>query len=59
MITTEGELKNIEIIKNITECPECDTEAIRLIQSMPKWEPATKDKSPIRTHMNLSITFKN
>ncbi len=59
MVTAEGELKNIEIIKNISECPECDTEAIRLIQSMPKWEPATKDKSPIRTHMNLSITFKN
>ena len=59
MVTTEGELKNIEVIKNIPECPECDMEAIRLIQSMPKWEPAIKNNIPTRTHMNLSITFKN
>lgn len=59
MVTTEGELKNIEVIKNVAECPECDLEAIRLIQSMPKWEPAIKNNIPIRTHMNLSITFKN
>ena len=59
MVTTEGELKNIEVIKNVPEFPECDLEAIRLIQSMPKWEPAIKNNIPIRTHMNLSITFKN
>ncbi|MBI1835768.1 MAG: energy transducer TonB [Flavobacteriia bacterium] len=58
MITDKGELKNVEVIQNVPDCPECDAEAIRLIQSMPNWIPATRDGIPIRTHYNIPIVFK-
>jgi protein TonB len=33
-------------------------EAVRIIQSMPKWKPGTLDGAPARVDLNLPLTFK-
>jgi protein TonB len=33
-------------------------EAVRIIQSMPKWKPGTLDNAPARVDLNLPLTFK-
>ena len=58
VVTKEGEIKNIKIIKGIEHCKSCDQEAIRVIKSMPKWEPATTKNKPVDSYFNMTIYFK-
>ncbi len=36
----------------------CDSEALRLIQDMPSWEPATYRGKPVRAIQNVPLIFK-
>ncbi|WP_118975941.1 energy transducer TonB [Taibaiella koreensis] len=42
VITEDGTTDEVEIIKGIA--PDCDKEVIRMIKSMPKWEPGKSTK---------------
>ena len=57
MVTTEGELKNIEVIKNVPECPECDNEAMRVVKSMPRWKPGKINGKAVNSIFNLKVNF--
>ncbi len=35
-----------------------DKESIRLIRSLPKWQPGTKNGKPVNTRMLIPITFR-
>lgn len=39
-VNTDGSIQNIKITRSVANCPECDSEVIRVIQAMPKWNPA-------------------
>ncbi len=51
-----GKIKNIKIQRGIGH--GCDEEAMRIIEIMPNWEPATINGVPSETQMNLPIYFK-
>lgn len=55
IVTKEGEIKRPTIIKSAH--PFLDFEAIRLIKSMPKWTPGTKNGQPVDVRFNMPIKF--
>ncbi len=38
--------------------PYHDKEAIRIVQSMPKWEPATVNRAPVRCYYQIPVTWR-
>ena len=57
-IDTAGNVKDAKIIKGIKECPECDTETMRLLSIMPKWKPAFVNGKYISTKINLPFKYR-
>lgn len=47
IVETDGTISHITIRKSLT--PDCDNEAIRLIESMPKWKPGFQNYQPVRS----------
>lgn len=55
IVEKDGSLSNIKVLRGIGK--GCDEEAIRLIQSMPKWEPGENSGKVVRTSFMLPINF--
>lgn len=55
-VEKDGCISDIKILRSLD--PDCDEEAIRLIQSMPAWTPGKQGDKPVRVRMNLPIVFK-
>lgn len=58
IVGKDGNIENVTVARGVPGCPECDKEAIRVVKSMPKWEPAMNDNKIVRSYFNLPITFK-
>lgn len=56
VVETDGSVSDAEVVRGIGG--ECDAEALRVINSMPKWTPAMKDGNPVRVNYTIPITFK-
>lgn len=56
IIEKDGSISNIKLEKSVS--PSLDAEALRVVRSMPAWQPAMKDGNPIRTKFVLPIEFK-
>ncbi len=54
-IEEDGSVSNVKVLKSVH--PLLDNEAVRVVSSMPKWTPGTKDGRPVRQRMGLPITF--
>jgi TonB family protein len=57
LVKADGTLDEISILKGVGGCPECDTEAIRIVRSMPKWKPGSIAGVPVALYYNLPINF--
>lgn len=55
-IKEDGSVDEIEILNKSN--PSFEREAIRIIKSMPKWKPATKDGKPMSFGMRIPVFFK-
>lgn len=56
VVEKDGSLSNITLMKKAT--PELDEEALRVINLMPKWEPAKQRDVPVRSYYILPIVFQ-
>ncbi|MDE7410902.1 MAG: M56 family metallopeptidase [Paramuribaculum sp.] len=57
VVETDGSISNVEITKSVT--PALDKEAIRVVNSMPRWTPAfNKEGQPVRCFYILPVSFK-
>ena len=56
VVEKDGTLTNFEIIKDIGG--GCGEEALRVIKSMPAWEPGLVDGKPVRTMYSIPVRFK-
>lgn len=54
-IEATGEVTHVGVLKGIGF--GCDEEAVRLMESMPKWKPGKQDGKPIRVKYYLPISF--
>ena len=57
VINSDGIVSDIEVLKGVPKCPECDKEAKRVISIMPKWTPGTQSGKPVSVFFNLPINF--
>lgn len=56
-VNPDGSLSDVTVLDGIKACPECDAEAIRVIQSMPKWKPGKIAGKPVSLYYNLPVKF--
>ena len=56
VITKEGTIRDTRVVKGINE--NCDKEALRLIQNMPKWDPGMQDGKIVSSVYGLPIIFR-
>lgn len=55
VVEKDGNISDIKILKSLSK--ECDAEVIRVIEKMPKWKPAKKDGTIVRSYYKIPITF--
>jgi TonB family protein len=58
IVTTEGTLENIRIIRPVKNSKYFNAEVIRVIKKMPNWKPGTQSGEPVKVRFNLPVTFK-
>ncbi len=59
VVETDGSISDVQVIKGVAGCPDCDKEAIRVVKSYPeKWKPGRQNGRPARVYYNLPIAFK-
>jgi periplasmic protein TonB len=58
IIAEDGTVTQAEILKGIKGCKQCDKEALRVAQLLPKHKPGTIDGKPIKTIADYPIRFK-
>lgn len=56
VVNEDGSLSYIKILKNLY--PSIDEEAIRLVKSMPKWNPGKSHDSAVKVLYTLPLPFK-
>ena len=56
VVNTDGTLSDIYVIKPLD--PQCDQEAIRIIQSMPRWIPGRHNGVAVPVYYLVPVTFK-
>ena len=54
-IREDGQVSDVKILRSL--CETCDKVALRLVEGMPSWTPATQKGKPLRTRMVLPIYF--
>ena len=57
VVDTDGSITDVEVARSSGDV-SLDQEAIQVIQSMPKWQPAQQDGVPVRVRFSIPITFK-
>jgi len=56
IIEKDGSISNVEIVRGVH--PLLDKEAVRLIESMPKWIPGEHNDERVRVSYSIPIIFK-
>lgn len=55
VVLKDGSVTDVKVEKGLTDCPECDREAIRVIKMMPKWNPAKFQGKVVNSWYSLPI----
>ena len=56
IVGKDGSISNIKVLRSIS--PLLDAEAIRVVSTMPKWEPGQQGGQAIAVEYTLPIVFK-
>jgi protein TonB len=56
VVNKKGSIKDIEVYKSVH--PLLDKEAIRVVKSMPKWNPGMQKGKPVRVKYTMPIMFR-
>jgi protein TonB len=58
IVAKDGRIEKTTLFKAMKDCDACNQEALRLVSSMPKWTPATKNNKAIKNNLRVAIDFK-
>jgi protein TonB len=58
VVSENGYISNVKVKKGVTDCPECDQEAIRVVKSMPRWKPGKINGKAVNSTFSLPVSFK-
>ena len=56
IVEKDGSLTDVRVVKSLD--PAFDKEAVRVVKSMPKWEPGMWRGKPARVHYCIPIIFR-
>ena len=56
VVETDGSIAEATVLRGVGG--ECDDEALRVVKSMPKWQPATFKGKPVRSKYVIPIYYK-
>jgi protein TonB len=56
VINRDGSIVDAQVVRGVD--PSLDKEALRVINSMPKWSPGKQRGKPVRVRFTLPVTFK-
>ncbi len=56
VVSRTGEIKDVKVTRPVD--PSLDQEAIRVVQSMPKWTPAEQHNKPCNSYFTLPVNFR-
>lgn len=56
VVEKDGSISNVQVIRGIGG--GCDEEAVRVVQSMPKFKPGKQRGNPVRVQYTLPVVFK-
>lgn len=56
VVERDGSITDVQISRGVD--PSLDKEAIRVIQSMPKWKPGEQRGKPVRVRFTLPVVFR-
>lgn len=57
IVSETGELSDIQVKRGVPNCPECDEEAIRLVKSMPRWNPGKSKGISVKSGYTVTVVF--
>lgn len=55
-VEADGSLSNFEVIRSLS--PEADAEALRVLKSMPQWEPAISNGKTVASTYAIPVSYK-
>jgi protein TonB len=58
IVSENGYISNVKVMRGVPDCPECDKEAIRVVKSMPNWIPGKLNGKAVNSVFNLPVAFK-
>lgn len=58
VVNETGDISNVEVIRGVPGCPDCDKEAMRVVKSMPKWKAAKMTGRAVKCYFTLPVSFK-
>ena len=56
VVEKDGSISEVKVLRGIGG--GCDEEAVRVINSMPKWKPGKQEGKPVRVYYTIPIFFK-
>jgi len=57
VISSSGNISNVNVTRGIADCKECDMEAMRVVKGMPNWKPGKNNGKPVNQWYVLPIKF--
>lgn len=57
-VNEKGKITDVQILKKVSRCPECDKEALRVVKSMPRWKPGKLLGKNVKSRYQVPINFK-
>ncbi len=57
VVEADGSVGDVSVLRGVTDCPECDKEAVRFMKNLPLWIPGTEDGKPVVSYFNMYIHF--
>ncbi len=55
VIEKDGSVGKVKVERSVA--PALDKEAVRVVKSMPKWNPAMNGGKPVRCYFTIPVTF--
>lgn len=56
VVEKNGTISNVRVLRGVE--PSLDKEAVRVVKSMPRWNPGMQDGEPVRVNYSVPINFK-
>lgn len=56
IVEKDGSISDVKVLKSVDR--DLDKEAVRVVKSMPKWQPGKNNGIPVRSYFTVTINFR-